>query len=381
MKKQLLTVLALLWYASGFAQDTGYTLTIKLTTLKMPAKAYLVSRYGWSDTRVIDSANFANGRFIFKGDASEPINTHIVINHSGKGAAQWNAANDVLQVYVERGNILVSGTDSVKQATIGGSKLSAEYVRYRAEVLSPVENASKDVNRAFALADADQKKDKHFTAALLLKVRAAMKVTDSLKYVYINQNPNSFLSLEAVGELAGKDPDVVKMGPIFKTLSTDLRGTKAGQALSKRLTDDSPTRVGAIAPDFTQNDVNDKPVKLSDFRGKYVLLDFWASWCGPCRNENPNVVRAYEKYKGKNFTVLGVSLDQAGKKEAWLAAIKADGLPWTQVADLQGWNNAVAGLYGIRAIPKNFLIDPEGKIIAKNLRGDALSERLATLLK
>ena len=381
MKILLSTFIALLLTASAFAQQTGYTLTIKLTKLKVPAKAYMVTHYGWSSSKVIDSAIFANGQFVFKGDATEPLNTHVLINHGGTGGASWNAKNDVLQVYVEHGNILVSGADSIVHATITGSKLSAEYVHYRAQVLAPMEKASKEANMAFVLADADKKKDKNFTTALLLKVRAAMKVTDSLKYVYIKKHPESFLSLEALSELAGKDPDPGKISPVFKTLSADVRDTKTGQALAKRLTDAGPTSIGAIAPDFTQNDVNGKPVSLADFRGKYVLVDFWASWCGPCRRENPNVIKAYEKYNSKNFTVLGVSLDQAGKKEAWLAAIKADGLPWTQVSDLQGWNNAVAQLYGVRAIPQNFLIDPSGKIVAKNLREEALSEKLATVLK
>jgi thiol-disulfide isomerase/thioredoxin len=113
---------------------------------------------------------------------------------------------------------------------------------------------------------------------------------------------------------------------------------------------------------------------LSSFRGKYVLLDFWASWCGPCRGENPNVVAAYEKFKDKNFTVLGVSLDN--QKEAWQKAIKSDGLVWTQVTDLKGWNSPAVATYNVHAIPSNFLIDPNGKIIAHDLRGSALEEKL-----
>lgn len=130
---------------------------------------------------------------------------------------------------------------------------------------------------------------------------------------------------------------------------------------------------------FTQNDTLGNAVSLASFKGKYVLLDFWASWCGPCRAENPNVVKAYNKYKDKGFTILSVSLDQPGKHQAWMDAIHKDGLTWTHVSDLKFWDNEVAKQYGIRAIPQNFLIDPEGKIIAKDLRGDELTKTLSEL--
>ena len=137
--------------------------------------------------------------------------------------------------------------------------------------------------------------------------------------------------------------------------------------------------VGTLLPDFTQPDTSGKPISLSSLRGKYVLIDFWASWCGPCRQENPNVVEAFNKFKNKNFTILGVSLDKA--KPAWEEAIRLDNLTWMHVSDLQGWSNAVAQQYQIYQIPQNILIDPEGKIVAKNLRGNQLDRKLMRVLK
>jgi len=136
---------------------------------------------------------------------------------------------------------------------------------------------------------------------------------------------------------------------------------------------------GSQAVDFTQNDTANKPVSLSSFKGKYVLVDFWASWCGPCRKENPAVVAAFNTYKDKNFTILGVSLDQ--NRDKWLEAIKVDNLTWTHVSDLKFWSNEVAQLYKIQGIPANMLIDPNGKIIARNLRGEDLMQKLQQVLK
>lgn len=141
----------------------------------------------------------------------------------------------------------------------------------------------------------------------------------------------------------------------------------------------SSPEVGSMAPDITMNDVNDKPFSLSQLKGKYVLVDFWASWCGPCRDENPNIVAAYNQFKDKNFTILGVSLDK--NKSAWLDAIKEDNLSWQQISDLKYWSSAAVPLYGLEVIPSNVLVDPQGKIIATNLRGSALQKKIAEVLR
>jgi peroxiredoxin len=167
--------------------------------------------------------------------------------------------------------------------------------------------------------------------------------------------------------------------PLYNGLSNTIKQSPSGKMFAERLPKLKAVAIGAIAPVFDEPDTSGKKIDLSSFRGKYVLIDFWASWCGPCRHENPNVVKAYNRYKNQNFTIVGVSLDRPGNKDKWLKAIHMDGLTWTQLSDLKFWDNKAAVLYGVRGIPQNFLLDPDGKIIAKNLRGEDLEDKLAEL--
>lgn len=195
----------------------------------------------------------------------------------------------------------------------------------------------------------------------------------------IESHPASFAAVYLLNSSAyGMEASEIEK--LYGSLSAKYKESREGKSIASVIEAKKITAVGKEAPDFTQPDTLGNAVKLSSLRGKYVLVDFWASWCGPCRAENPNLVRTFNQFKDKGFTVLGVSLDQPGKKDAWIAAIHKDGLTWTQVSDLKFWENEVALLYGVKAIPTNLLLDPKGKIIAKDLRGGDLSKKLSEVL-
>jgi peroxiredoxin len=195
---------------------------------------------------------------------------------------------------------------------------------------------------------------------------------------FIKVHPDSFTATFLLNNMITIVP-LEKAQMYYDELGKSYKNTSYALNIQKTIDAKNITAIGKIAPDFEQPDTSGKLVKLSEFRGQYVLVDFWASWCIPCREENPNVVKAYQHFHNKGFTVLSVSLDQPGKKEAWLKAIHQDQLTWTQVSDLKFWNNAVAKLYGIQAIPQNFLLDKEGKIIAVNIKGEELNKKLLEL--
>lgn len=262
--------------------------------------------------------------------------------------------------------------DKFPLADVEGNSQSKAMQQYQKEFFPMMEKAKAINYEASGLSE----NDSAAMAALQEKADAFNQEMKNIGIAFIQYHPEAIASVFVVMNEMQLIPPA-QLQHLFHSLDLNVQKSRYGKMAAMQVNMMAATAIGANAPAFTLDNVSGHPVSLSSFQGKYVLIDFWASWCGPCRAENPNVVRVYQAYKDKNFTILGVSLDKS--RTSWVDAIRQDSLEWTQVSDLAGWGNEAARLYHIYSIPANFLIDPSGKIVAKNLRGPALEEALAQI--
>lgn len=311
---------------------------------------------------LVAKATSKGGAFMIKGTVPEPGLYFLTL---GKEQAQ--------HIYLENKLIKVSGSKKdIKNLKVEGSASHNDFVQFR-NTFNPLIG---ELNGKAALLE--RANDEKKRAQLVKEFDSLSSLTQMEVRKFISSKPSSYVAPFVLFVTSQLADDPFQMEQHYNLLSAEIRQSNIGKSLASYIAYNKVGAVGTDALDFSQADVDGKDISLSSFRGKYVLVDFWASWCKPCREENPNVVKAYNKFNAKNFTILGVSLDQA--KDAWLNAIRKDGLTWTNVSDLQFWNNAAAALYHVQGIPQNFLIDPNGKIIARNLRGAALESKLCELL-
>lgn len=264
----------------------------------------------------------------------------------------------------------------LSDASVKGSKSHADWTAYMQAISGP-DNEMKTLAKTFdelgAMGQLAGKED-----SMRQRYSAAYQMREQRIREWLSTRQESFAAPFVLAMNYLSNPSAEVLEPLFTPLSKPVKESYYGNAIAETLRRLTATSIGKNAPNFAQADPEGKPISLESLRGRYVLLDFWASWCGPCRQENPNLVRTYERFKDK-LTILGISLDQ--KREPWLKAIQDDQLTWLQVSDLKGWTNDVAVQYGVQSIPANFLLDPSGKIIAKGLRGEQLELKLSELIR
>ncbi|WP_295120491.1 TlpA disulfide reductase family protein [uncultured Chitinophaga sp.] len=359
MFQQLFLAAAIAAPGALFAQS--FTIKGYADSIDAPAKVYLY--YVQDGKPVRDSAAVVKGVYNIKGKVDEPVSGYLTLV-KGPGIKETYA--DRLTFYIEGGTINIKSGTVMSGATVTAGATNKAHADLK-QRMALINKKRKEVS-----ADAN----KEARAAKMDALEAERKAVQA---AFIKSHPNTIVSMDVIKDYVGFMPAAHDISPLFNSLSPGVKNSKQGKLYAANIAKLQKSDVGELAPLFEKADTSGVTLKLTDFRGKYVLIDFWASWCKPCRAENPHLRKVYAAFKDKNFEILGVSLDVERGRSAWLKAIADDQLTWPQVIDLG--EEKASDLYSVMAIPQNFLVGPDGKIIARNLNGEALDLKLAEVLK
>ena len=372
MKKMVLLILLL--PTTVFAQSAFVIKGIG-NAFKNGDKIYLFYKAKNINKGVFDSVIVANHTFEFKGNITGFSKGMLYKNEN---PMLIDVAHDAAEIYIEPGNILITSPDSLPNAVIKGTPINDDYSElYTA--LRPFYQKKGKITGDFDALDPAQQKDLNTIAAFRANLKKVEREMEPIQFAFIKSHPNSQISLITLNQLVYNSELLPQINEAYKRLTPRAKTSPLGKDLGQIIESLNKSALGIMATNFSLPDSTGKQVSLLDFRGKYVLVDFWASWCLPCRKENPDIAAVYHKYKDKGFTVLGVSIDNLNNKAAWLKAIKDDGLTWPQVLDYKENKYKVKTLYGVTTIPSNVLIDPSGKIVAKNIKDKVLRDKLDEL--
>jgi len=329
-------------------------------------KIYLLE-YSNDEYQIIDTTNSVNGAFTFEGSLAIPARYYIV----AKGVSSS------ISLFAENSKIDIKadGAD-ISKAEIKGSSLQDEYQRLLSEIDTRFVNKIDSLNLIFKGAEKinDQAEMNNITNL----VKSVEEQQKEFLISYFMEHNNSVISPNLLYKLRPWDfNDLAVLKSVYNNFDPSILDSPDAKVIKDWIGNLERIETGQPLLDFSMNDTIGRPISPSMFSGKYLLIDMWSSACPPCRKENPDMERLYKKYKNKGFEILGVSFDS--DRDTWLSAIKHDGITWTQVSELTGWNNSVRDLYSIESLPTNFLIDRNGIIVAKNLRREKLEEKLVEI--
>lgn len=365
MKRILIICSLLLGIIIGCSKTpSSYTISGKLNGIT-EGKIKLQKR---SERKLItiDSTQIQQGSFTFSGTINSPEMYFLKIDEQ----------ETPIRFFAEASKITINGhIDSLGFVRVTGSNSQDILNSVGYELNSFVEKQQELSNQYL---EARKKGNKIQIAEIISQYNQLYEEKNNKIKQFVAENSSNVIGPYLVIRNLLPTLSFEELKTTTDNFDPSIADSKYVKNLKKRIEILAKVQIGKTAPDFTLNTPNGEPLSLTSLKGKYLLIDFWASWCAPCRRENPRVVKFYQDYKDKNFTILSVSLDT--KKENWTKAIEDDRLTWYHVSDLKGWDNAAADLYGVRSIPHTVLLDPEQKIIAKNLRGEELRNKLSELL-